>query len=79
MPVLPDCRPVCGEPVRSGAGKGCYGKCIITFEVLGLDLSFSRYTNSTLIVPKNAALKKNLPFAQSKATMIVIVVEKSPF
>lgn len=26
LPVLPDCRPVCGEPVRSGAGKGCYGK-----------------------------------------------------
>lgn len=24
LPVLPDCRPVCGEPVRSGAGKGCY-------------------------------------------------------
>ncbi|OVX10836.1 hypothetical protein CSC89_00055 [Klebsiella pneumoniae] len=27
LPVLPDCRPVCGEPVRSGAGKRCYGKC----------------------------------------------------
>lgn len=52
---------------------------MITFEVLGLDLSFSRYTNSTLIVPKNATLKKNLPFTQSKATMIVIIVEKSPF
>lgn len=26
LPVLPDCRPVCGEPVRSGADKGCYGK-----------------------------------------------------
>ncbi|WP_211787063.1 hypothetical protein, partial [Klebsiella pneumoniae] len=26
LSVLPDCRPVCGEPVRSGAGKGCYGK-----------------------------------------------------
>ncbi|EEJ6747824.1 hypothetical protein AI17_004886, partial [Salmonella enterica subsp. enterica serovar Oslo] len=27
LPVLPDCRPVCGEPVRGGAGNGCYGKC----------------------------------------------------
>ncbi|OVV50025.1 hypothetical protein BME68_28390 [Klebsiella pneumoniae] len=27
LPVLPDCRPVCGEPVRSGAGKGCYVQC----------------------------------------------------
>ncbi|EBH9598229.1 TPA: hypothetical protein MIO10_26230 [Klebsiella pneumoniae] len=26
LPVLPDCRPVCGEPVRSGADKRCYGK-----------------------------------------------------
>ena len=26
LPVLPDCRPVCGEAVRSGAGNGCYGK-----------------------------------------------------
>ena len=26
LPVLPDCRPVCGEPVRSGAGNRCYGK-----------------------------------------------------
>lgn len=24
--VLPDCRPVCGEPVRSGAGKHFYVK-----------------------------------------------------
>lgn len=28
LPVLPDCRPVCGEPVRSGADKRCYGKSI---------------------------------------------------
>lgn len=26
LPVLPDCRPVCSEPVRSGADKRCYGK-----------------------------------------------------
>lgn len=26
LSVLPDCRPVCGEPVRSGAGKHCYVK-----------------------------------------------------
>ena len=27
LPVLPDCRPVCGEPVRSGADKNSYVKC----------------------------------------------------
>lgn len=26
LPVLPDSCPVRGEPVRRGAGKGCYGK-----------------------------------------------------
>lgn len=26
LPVLPDCRPVRGEPVRGGAGNRCYGK-----------------------------------------------------
>ncbi|PCM58239.1 hypothetical protein CP911_28655 [Klebsiella quasipneumoniae] len=29
LSVLPDCRPVCGEPVRSGAGKRCYGKSYV--------------------------------------------------
>jgi len=26
LPVLPDWRRICAEPVRSGAPKGCYGK-----------------------------------------------------
>uniref|UniRef100_UPI001BFC6271 hypothetical protein n=1 Tax=Escherichia coli TaxID=562 RepID=UPI001BFC6271 len=26
LPVLPDCHPVRGEPVRGGAGNRCYGK-----------------------------------------------------
>ena len=29
--VLADCRPVRGEAVRGGAGKGCYGKCGIFY------------------------------------------------
>ena len=34
LPVLPDCRPVCGEPVRSGADKRCYGKYFIRAHLL---------------------------------------------
>ncbi len=77
LPVLPDCRPVCGEPVRSGAGKRCYGKCGV-FEIAGIKTTKARcieYSGPLLYIsvvcPRGEALLLTSPVASNFIIRIV--------